>query len=231
MRSLIQRLTSRSRPGEVDDLARRVRDEHLTYLGPEKLELLETCIAEVRHVPGDFLEMGVALGGSAILIAERMGRRRHFHGYDVFGMIPPPGEQDPPAVHERYRTIAEGRSEGIDGETYYGYLDDLYDRVVAAFGHYGMSVDGERIALHKGLFEDTLHPAGPIAFAHVDCDWYEPVKLCIERVWPRLSPGGLIVFDDYNDWGGCTKAVDEFIAAEPTATLRTTEPTAVLAKS
>jgi asparagine synthase (glutamine-hydrolysing) len=208
-----------------------VREEHLTYLDPAKLELLERCIGDVRRVRGDFLEMGVALGGSAIVIAGLMDRRRHFHGYDVFGMIPPPGEQDPPAVHERYRTIAEGRSEGIDGETYYGYLDDLYDRVVAAFARHGMAVDGKRIALHRGLFADTLHPTEPVAFAHVDCDWYEPVKICIERVWPQLSPGGLMVFDDYNDWGGCTKAVDEFIAAEPTATLSTTEPTAVVRKS
>jgi O-methyltransferase len=231
VRSLVHRLRSRRHPGGLSDVARRVQEEHLTYLGPAKLELLEGCIRDVRRVHGNYLEMGVALGGSAILIADQMGRGRHFHGYDVFGMIPPPGEQDPPAVHERYRTITEGRSEGIDGETYYGYLDDLYDRVVAAFSRHGMTVDGERIALHRGLFEDTLRPAGPVAFAHVDCDWYEPVKLCIERVWPRLSPGGLLVFDDYNDWGGCTKAVDEFIAAEPRATLRTTEPTAVLRKA
>ena len=224
-------LTSRSQSDEISEIARQVRDEHLTYLDEAKMGLLESSVREVRRVRGDFLEMGVALGGSAIVLADLMGRRRHFHGYDVFAMIPPPGEQDPPAVHERYRTIVEGRSEGIGGDTYYGYLDDLYDRVVAAFAAHGMTVDGKRIALHKGLFEDTLHPDGPVALAHVDCDWYEPVKLCIERVWPALSPGGLIIFDDYNDYGGCTQAVDEFAAAEPTATLRTTVPTAVLVKA
>jgi len=229
--SLVQRLLSRSHPDGIGGVARRVREENLTYLDPAKLELLEGCIREVRGVRGDFLETGVALGGSAIVLADQMGRRRHFHGYDVFAMIPPPGGADPPAVHERYRTIVEGRSEGIGGDTYYGYLDDLYDRVVAAFARHDMRVDGERIALHRGLFEDTLRPTAPVALAHIDCDWYEPVKLCIGRIWPQLSSGGLMVFDDYNDYGGCTKAVDEFVAAEPTATLRTTRPTAVLAKS
>jgi O-methyltransferase len=228
--SLVQRLRSRSRPNGIGEVAKQVRAENLTYLDPAKLELLEACVREVRGVRGDFLETGVALGGSAIVLSDQMGRRRHFHGYDVFAMIPPPGDADPPAVHERYRTIAEGRSEGIGGDTYYGYLDDLYDRVVAAFSRHGLRVDGERIALHRGLFEDTLWPTSPIALAHVDCDWYEPVKLCIERIWPRLSTGGLVVFDDYNDYGGCTKAVDEFAAAEPTATLRSTTPTAVLVK-
>jgi O-methyltransferase len=231
VRSLIHRMASRSRPDGISEIAQEVRDEHLTYLDPPKLELLEDCVHEVRRVRGDFLEMGVALGGSAIVLADGMGRRRHFHGYDVFAMIPPPGKDDPPAVHERYRTIAEGRSEGIGGETYYGYLDDLYDRVVAAFGRHGMAVDGDRISLHRGLFDETLHPAAAVAFAHVDCDWYEPVKLCIERVWPMLSPGGIMLFDDYNDYGGCTKAVDEFAASEAGATLKTTKPSAVLVKA
>jgi asparagine synthase (glutamine-hydrolysing) len=224
-------MLSRPHPDGISDIAQSVRDENLTYLDPAKLELLEACVREVRHVRGDFLETGVALGGSAIVLAGQMGRRRHFHGYDVFAMIPPPGEADPPAVHERYRTIVEGRSDGISGDTYYGYLDDLYDRVVAAFSRHGMQVDGKRITLHRGLFQDTLRPESPVALAHIDCDWYEPVKLCIERIWPQLSEGGLMVFDDYNDYGGCTKAVDEFIASERTATLRATQPTAVLVKS
>lgn len=226
----IQRLILRSHQNGISDVAQRVRDENLTYLDPAKLELLEACVREVGRVRGDFLELGVALGGSAIVLANRMDRRRHFHGYDVFAMIPPPGKMDPPAVHERYRTIVEGRSEGIGGDTCYGYRDDLYDQVVAAFARHGMEVDGRRIALHRGLFQETLRPTSPVAFAHVYCDWYEPVKLCLDRIWPELSTGGLMLCDDYNDYGGCTKAVDEFAASEPTAELRTTRPSAVLVK-
>lgn len=231
VRSRVQRLLGRRHSDGISEIAQRVRDENLTYLDPAKLELLEACIREVRNVRGDFVETGVALGGSAIVLAHLMGRHRQFHGYDVFAMIPPPGEADPPAVHERYRTIVEGRSEGIGGDAYYGYLDDLYDRVVDAFARNGMLVDGTRIALHRGLFQDTLQPTSPVALAHIDCDWYEPVKLCIGRIWPQLANGGLMVFDDYNDYGGCTKAVDEFVASESRATLRTTRPTAVLVKA
>ena len=49
--------------------------------------------------------------------------------YDVFGMIPPPGERDGADVHQRYATIAAGASKGIGGETYYGYRDDLLAEV------------------------------------------------------------------------------------------------------
>ena len=37
---------------------------------------------------------------------------------------------------------------------------------------------------------------------HIDCDWYEPVMLCLERLHPLLSPGGYVIADDYFDWEG-----------------------------
>lgn len=48
-------------------------------------------------------------------------------------MIPPPGEGDDVRSHERYAEIKDGRSKGIGGETYYGYVDDLYARVCDSF--------------------------------------------------------------------------------------------------
>ena len=57
--------------------------------------------------------------------------------YDVFGMIPPPGEEDGPDVHQRYEIIKSGKSEGIGGRRYYGYEDNLYERVVTSFHQLG----------------------------------------------------------------------------------------------
>src|ERR671923_1116031 len=73
-------------------LARAVRRRGLTYLSPRKIARIEGCLDDVtrRRVPGDFLETGVALGGSAIVIAGPPRGGRGFHGYDVFGVIPPP---------------------------------------------------------------------------------------------------------------------------------------------
>jgi asparagine synthase (glutamine-hydrolysing) len=212
---------------------RRVIGERLTYLGPTGLLTLERCARRVRRerVPGDFIEAGVALGGSAVVLAAAMDGDRRFGGFDVFGMIPPPSAEDPPEVHERYRTISEGRSAGIRGDTYYGYVGDLYERVVATFERYGQPVDGDRVSLHRGLFEDTLHPQRTVALAHVDCDWHDPVALCLERIWPALSPGGVMVFDDYNTYGGCATAVDAFLASQSAAQLVQTDPTAVVRKA
>jgi hypothetical protein len=110
------------------------------------------------------------------------------------------------------------------GDPYYGYVDQLYDRVVENFERFGQPVDGRRVSLYKGYFEDTLHPQVEIAFAHIDCDWYDPVKLCLERIVPRLSAGAYVVLDDYNDYGGCRRAVDEFLNAGPDVDIVAREP-------
>jgi len=162
-------------------------------------------------LPGAFLEAGCALGGSAILIASLKTASRPLFVYDVFDMIPPPTDDDPPEVHDRYRLIAAGISKGIDGEKYYGYLDNLYDVVCGNFKSFGINCNEQSVSQVKGLVQDTLKIDQPVAFMHIDVDWYEPVKTCLERVFPRLVVGGSIILDDYHDWGGCRKAADEYL--------------------
>jgi asparagine synthase (glutamine-hydrolysing) len=192
-----------------------VRAEKLTYLSTTKLRNLEEAVAtiEAEGVEGDLVEAGIALGGSGIVLATLAGPDRRFRGYDVFGMIPAPSERDDPKSHARYRTIASGESRGLGGETYYGYRHDLYGQVAAAFERHGLPVDGDRIQLHRGLFADTLRfdPTDRVALAHIDCDWHDPVKLCLERLYPVLQPGGYLISDDYHDYGGCRAAVDDFL--------------------
>jgi asparagine synthase (glutamine-hydrolysing) len=197
--------------------ARQVQAERLTYLASRKILQLETAMQQLgrEQVPGAFIECGVALGGSAVLLARTaLAQGRSFDGYDVFGTIPPPTERDPPDVHERYRTIISGQSQGIGSDEYYGYRTDLYEHVTSVLERFGAPV-GPTVHLHKGLFEDTLQVSEPVALAHLDCDWYEPVHLCIERIYPQLSHGGQVVIDDYHDYSGARDATDEMLAAHP----------------
>jgi O-methyltransferase len=216
------------------ETASQVKKKNLTYLDSGKLQSMDSCLASLKRngVPGDFLEFGIALGGSAICIASELDGDRRFIGFDVFGMIPPPGEKDGPGPNGRYEIIKSGESTGIGGDPYYGYVDKLHDVVVRNFEAFGLSVDGRRIVLVEGLYEETLpnQPERTIAFAHVDCDWYEPVMLCLEYLTPRLSPGGIIILDDYNDWPGCEKATREFCARHPELIVNCTHPHCVLSK-
>jgi asparagine synthase (glutamine-hydrolysing) len=198
---------------EDRELLSRIRSSRLTYLSDKKLaSLLSTCRSiESRQLPGMFMEAGCALGGSAILIASVKSPARPFRVYDVFGMIPPPTKDDTPDVHERYRHIVEGKSTGIGGDTYYGYQENLYDVVHANLARFGIDSEKQSVSLIKGLVQDTLHVDQPVAFAHVDVDWYEPVSTCLRRMFPELVVGGSIILDDYHDWGGCRKATDEYL--------------------
>jgi O-methyltransferase len=199
----------------LSPIARRVKRERLTYLSVAKLRSLERALGQVlaARVAGDVVECGVALGGSGIVLATHMDAGRTFHGYDLFGTIPPPSERDPAEAHERFARISAGEAKGLGaGDEYYGYVDDLLGQVQRSFAKHGVAPAAGRVELHRGLFEDTLRLAAPVALAHVDSDWHDPVACCLERIGERLSPGGMIVVDDYNDYGGCRTACHEYLA-------------------
>jgi len=217
--SLYRRVIARLASYRLSNLSQSIKQQKLTYLSDVKLLRLERALREAATADGAFVELGVALGGSAIMIANAAAAaRQRFFGFDVFGLIPPPtSDKDDAKSKDRYEVIASGRATGIGGEQYYGYRDNLYDDVVKAFHRNGLTVDGRTISLVKGLFEDTLPTTdtGRVAFCHIDCDWYDPVKLCLDQIAPRLAQFGLILLDDYHDYGGCAQATREFLAANP----------------
>lgn len=201
-------------PEQVQKALILVRNQNLTYLSDSKLlKLAELCLRhEKAGDSGCILEAGCALGGSAIVLAAAKSKSRALRIYDVFGMIPPPSEKDDADVHKRYQTIASGASRGIGGNRYYGYESNLYDKVIQNLMDAGYPPAENAITPIKGLLQDTLVVDEPVAFAHIDVDWYDPVYVCTERIAPKLIPGGTIVFDDYLDWSGCKKAVDAYFA-------------------
>lgn len=204
-------------PPELATRLDAIREEKLTFLGREQLESLVSCVleAEAAGRPGILLEAGTALGGSAIAMALAKSPERRLHVHDVFGLIPPPGEEDGEDVHQRYEVITAGEASGHEGDVYYGYRNDLLSEVTASFARHGVPVDESNVSLVKGLFEDTITGDEPVALAHIDGDWYASTMTCLERLAPRLVPGGRLVIDDYYGWSGCRKAVDEYFADRP----------------
>ena len=199
---------------ELNRVLTKVIAERLTMVRPKALiEMVELVVRiERNRVPGILVETGAARGGSSIALAAAKDKGRELRVYDVFGLIPPPTEADGSEVRARYDVIAIGEARGIGGSDYYGYDDDLYDRVTDSFAEAGYPVSDYNVTLVKGLFEDTLNFNEPIALAHLDGDWYESTKVALERIAPHLSVGGFLVIDDYGAWSGCRQAVDEYFA-------------------
>ncbi len=81
----------------------------------------------------------------------------------------------------------------------------------------------EFCSLRKGFIPETFRglESAKIAFAHVDVDIYKSVYDCVSFIWPRLTLGGFIVFDDYGfaTCPGARAAVDGFFATKASVPL------------
>lgn len=104
----------------------------------------------------------------------------------------------------------------IESKRVGGLGDTSYDGVKERLLRFGLS---SSVSLVKGYFRDTLpnYRNVRLSFVHLDCDLYQSYKDTLEFLYPCVSPGGIVLLDEYNDtpWPGCNKAVDEFLADKP----------------
>jgi predicted O-methyltransferase YrrM len=197
MRQALRRAWSRLPNGSM-----RVFVEPYTMLSPERLGNLERAVRTVvrERIPGDVIECGTCEGGSAALMAlwlRRLQSDRKVHVFDTFEGLPPATTNDPDFDRAiRYTGACRGELQQVRG---------LFEQLGVA----------DRAVFIKGLFQDTFptYEFPPLAVLHLDADWYDSTMVCLEHLWDRVSPGGIIQIDDYGAWQGCRKAVDEFFAA------------------
>ena len=86
------------------------------------------------------------------------------------------------------------------------------DEVRSNFARYGLLDD--QVAFVEGLFQDTLPAlaAGPFALLRIDGDLYKFTYVALESLYPKLSPGGFVVIDDYGGMPPCRQAVEDYRA-------------------
>jgi len=193
---------------QIDNFITNIIQNKLTYLSYPALINIKNNLLKTYNINGIVIEAGCALGGSSICIANYRNQEKIFNIYDVFGQIPPPSEKDNSDVHERYNIIKNHQSTGIRGDTYYGYIDNLLNCVKQNFIKFDINMNN--INFIEGLYEDTLQINEPVSFAHIDCDWYNSVQICLQQIIPKLSLNGIVTIDDYNDWSGCRNAVNDY---------------------
>jgi len=197
-------------------VSQEVYKRKLSFLSVSALdELAEIINANNKNnIKGSIIEAGCALGGSAIVIASAKNLNTSFYIFDTFTMIPAPSEKDGKDVHAFYKKMKSGKAPGIRGSKYYAYIDNLFEKVQSTFLEFNLNLVQNKIFLIKGDIRNTMKIDFPISFAYLDCDWYESVMICLQRIWPYLVIGGTLVIDDYNAWSGCKKAVTDFFALQ-----------------
>jgi hypothetical protein len=202
-------------PGHYDKHAKRIirTVRPRTMTSPEKLFglILATRYITAHQVPGDIVECGVWRGGSmqaaALTLLEASSTERELHLFDTFEGMPPPSEVD-----RRTRgKSAEELLAASDRDSKIWAVATL-DDVRTAMAESGYPA--ERIHYHRGLVEETIPRLAPerIAVLRLDTDWYESTRHELEHLYDRLSPGGVLIIDDYGGWEGSRKATEEFLA-------------------
>lgn len=143
----------------------------------------------LHRVPGDVLELGCNAGYTSVWLAQIIqdfAPGRPLHLFDSFEGLPGRGKYD--------AYLKEGDCQASMNE------------VKANFAAWALP-DPD---IHPGWFDQTLPMSCPerISFAYLDGDFYESIKTSLEYVYPRLSPGGVILVDDYCDLDANPRAWD-----------------------
>lgn len=164
-----------------------------SLLGNVKMQRLRDLARSVAHVEGSFAEFGVYKGGSAFLLASDH-KERTLHLFDTFEGIPDKGDGD---IHN---------------------VGDFNDTSIEAVRQL---LQGKKVLFHQGFFPDTAKglESEKFAFVHIDADQYQSALDACEYFYPRMSEGGIMLFDDYEwrDCPGVKKALNEFAAANDVA--------------
>jgi O-methyltransferase len=145
----------------------------------------------VEGVPGAVAECGVYCGSTLRMLAKAAPDRRAW-GFDTFTGLP-----------AAMWSAGEVHQPG-------DFADTSFEAVRAAL------VDCPNVKLVRGEFPASTARVSldgeRFAFIHLDFDFYESTRAALEWLVPRMSPGGVIVFDDY-EWHRCPgvkRAIDEF---------------------
>lgn len=163
-----------------------------------------------HHIPGAIVECGVWRGGSMMAAAHGLMESQDLRDlflFDTFaGMPEPTGADLDPSGTRASELLARDRTR----TTHIWALAEL-DEVRRNLFTTGYPTD--RIHFVPGRIERTLTVTtpSPIALLRVDVDWYEGTRSALENLIPVVSPGGVLIFDDYGYWSGARKAIDEYI--------------------
>lgn len=170
-------------------------------LAPDEVQALIARLEASLDLAGDVIECGCFLCGTTVLMARLLKTRRlpkRIYACDTFAGF------DPQEIRREQEAGDATRRHSFQ-DTDLQYVRRKLDRLAVA----------DQVVLVQGLFQETLGALdGPFCFAFIDCDLHDSMLYAARTVWPRLSPGGCCVFDDYDnqEYRGATRAVDTFIS-------------------
>ena len=167
----------------------------------------------IRHdIPGAFVECGVCKGGSAMGMAlslMQMGATdRQLFLYDTYAGMSEPTSKDVNCHGAKASgTWGRMRRKGFNAWMFVP-LETVKENLRST------GYPEARVTFVKGPVADTIPHTAPerIALLRLDTDWYESTYHGLRHLFPLLSPGGVLIVDDYGHWKGAREATDQYLA-------------------
>jgi hypothetical protein len=169
----------------------------------------------VQETPGCIVECGVYQGNSLFAFAKFLeifspgDRIRHVIGFDSFKGFERFAPEDGPEYPNRSKVIG-GWNPGEFRDCFYKFLAIYHADQFVPHAKRVFVVEGDVNETVPKYVEDN--PGLRISLLHLDIDLYEPTRVALEHLYPRVVPGGLVVLDEYGmtEWGGESTAFEEY---------------------
>jgi hypothetical protein len=176
----------------------------------------------IRHIvqnriQGDIVECGVWRGGSIMIAMATLrllgAMDRRVWLFDTFEGMTEPSAVDVDNRGQAAFVLLETMPKDPGGIICYASLDEVKQNV-ALVGY-----PEDLVTYVVGDIRQTIHEIAmnPVALLRLDTDWYDSTKLEMEKLYPHLVPGGVLIVDDYGHWAGSRQAVDEYFGAIQTS--------------
>jgi len=164
------------------------------YHSLDRKYALDQLMKVARAVDGDTVECGAYKGASSYLICRRIaGLRKRHCIFDSFE-----GLSSPDDVDGAYWTLGDLRADASE-----------IRKNLQAF---------DFVEYYEGWIPERFGEVADrkFCFVHLDVDLYQPTFDSLEFFYPRLSPGGILICDDYfQTCPGAQLALDTFFADRP----------------
>lgn len=167
----------------------------------DELKIILGCLYEVisKGIRGDIVEMGCYSGTTSLFISRvliQTGSIKQFHVYDSFEGLPE-------------KTVFDNSPAGTQFKS--GELLASKKEFIQNFKKANLPVP----KVHKNWFSALTFQDLPesISFAFLDGDYYESIRDCLKLIENKMTSGGFIVVDDYQNEAlpGAKKAVDQWL--------------------
>jgi hypothetical protein len=158
------------------------------------------------EVRGEIVEFGIFKGNSFFRwikfrdLLEQTNSRKII-GFDVFGDFPEANFEEDKLKRDAFvEETKGGKSISFEEITELLKKQNLQKNVEI--------IKGDILQTLDKYLEDNPHLK--ISLLHIDVDLYEPSKVILEKLYSKVTKGGIIVLDDYGAFAGTNKAVDDF---------------------